>query len=112
MHPSLLGSSRLPTATRAARCGLDARRKVCEHWLEQSDRLVRAARHQAVAPLLAPHPAARPAVDIGDARPVERCRASDVIVVVRVAAVHDHVTGREQRHEVAEHGIDHPRWDH
>ncbi len=77
-----------------------------EDGIEPLDDLGVAADHLTVTALLAPDTARGPDVDIANALRRERFGAADVVAVVGVAAVDDHVTGREERHELSDGGVD------
>ena len=66
-----------------------------------------AADHQAVAPLRPPDSAAGPDVHVVDALRFQFGGAADVIVVVGVAAVDDHVVAFEKRDKGVQRRIDH-----
>ena len=59
------------------------------------------ADHEAEAALQPEHPAARPDVDVVDVLRRELLGPGDVVAVVGVAAVDHHVTGLQQRDELA-----------
>ena len=105
VQPSLFGSRRLPCPTRASRGSLNTGSEGREDRLKQPQRFVRATGHEAVPALLTPHPAAGPTVDIGDASPLKRVRPTDVLVIVRIAAIHDHVAGAEQRNQLGQDSV-------
>ncbi len=85
---------------------VDSRRDRGEDRVEVLHDLVLTADHQAEAALEPEHTAARPDVDVVDARLRELLRAADVVVVVAVAAVDDDVVLRQQRDELLERRLD------
>ena len=85
------------------RC-LDARRDRLEQRPQPLDDRGLAADHQAVAALEAPDAAARADVEVVDPFLAERGGARDVVAVVGVAAVDDHVAGLQPLAQVA-HGL-------
>ena len=105
------GAAYLLPAGRARRL-LDTRRQGGEDGVEAPDDGFLAADHQAVASLRAPDPAAGPDVHIMNALRFQFGGAADVIVVVGVAAIDDHVVAFEQRDEGLQRRIDHRRRHH
>jgi hypothetical protein len=80
-------------APRGPRGGVDPWRDRREQRRDPVDDLVLAAEHQAEAALDAPHAPAGAAVDVVDPLLAELVRVADVVEVVGVAAVDDHVAG-------------------
>ncbi len=70
------------------------------------------ADHQTVAPLRPPDPAAGPNVHVVDALSFQLGGAAEVIVVVGVAAVDDHVIAFEEGDKGVQRRIDHRRRHH
>ena len=80
--------------------------------LEECDRVRLPADHQA-EPLLEPeHPAARADVEVADSGGLELIGATDVVPIVRVAAVDEHIALGEQRPQLADHRVDDRRRHH
>ena len=109
------GGSRAWTSSSSepAACGAGARlrhpaagRKRCEHRLYQRDRLALAADHQAVPLIEAEDAAAGTDVEITDASRLELLCPADVIVIVGIAAVDEHVAGCQQRSQLPDHRVD------
>ena len=93
--------------SRCARRRLDARGEGREDRGETLDGRFVTADHQAVSTVHPPDSAARADVHIVNAFQFQFGVAADVIVVVRVAAVDDHVVTCEERDKAIERLIDH-----
>src|SRR5262249_61868722 len=96
---SLLGGALALRAPRGARRLADPRGQRSEDRVEALPPRRLAADHETEAALEPPDPAARAHVHVVEAARAELVGAPDVVVVVRVAAVDDHVVALEQRHE-------------
>src|SRR5581483_1244666 len=90
---AVLGRVGVAAAAGGARGGLDAGGDRPENRVEALDRRIRPADHQAVAAVETEDAAARPAVDVVDASLGELLSPANVVAVVGVAAVDDHVAG-------------------
>ena len=99
-------------STGRARRRLDTWGEGGEDGVEAPDDGFIAADHQAVSPLRPPDSAAGPDVHVVDALRFQLGGAADVIVVVGVAAVDDHVVAFEERDEGLQRRIDHRRRHH
>ena len=106
VEPPLLGRRRVTCATRRSRGRVHARRQVRKHRCQQVDGASGATDHEAVAALLAPDPTAGPGIDPLDAFGRDFRGSTQIIVVVRVPAVDDHVAFLKERHKVIEHRVD------
>jgi hypothetical protein len=93
-------------AGRAGR-GIDVGGKSGKDGINALDDGIIAADHQAVSSLRPPDPTAGACVHIVNAFRLKLGRAADVIVVVRVAAIDDHVVGFEERNDGLQRRIDH-----
>src|SRR5258708_20074257 len=93
MQVALLRGSRDFLSARCARNITAPRRKRFENWIEMLDDLFLAADHLAIATLETPDTTARPYIDVVQRFRVEFFRATDVIDVVRVAAVDHDLAG-------------------
>jgi hypothetical protein len=83
-----------------------------ERRLEQRDCFALTADHQAVALLQTEHAAAGADVEVADAGRAQLVGAADVIVVVGVSAIDQHVAPAEQRAQLGDHRIDQCRRHH
>ena len=92
----------VPVATWRPRRGVDSRGERREYRIEALDDIVLAADHQAEAALQPEHAAAGADVDVVDALLGQLGGMADVVVVVRVAPVDDHIAGLEHLGEVCE----------
>ena len=109
---AVLGGAAYLLPTGRARRRLDTWGQGGENGVEALDDGFLAADHQAVAPLRPPDPAAGPDVHIVDALGFQLGGAADVIVVIGVAAVDDHVVAFEQWDKRLQRRIDHRRRHH
>jgi len=96
----------------AARGQPPARRERGEHRFDPRDDLGFAADHEAISLLEPEHAAARADVEIVDAGGAELGGAPDVVLVVGIAAVDQHVARGEHRAELGDHPIDDRRRQH
>src|SRR4030095_5428514 len=90
--PALGGAPDL-LASRRPRRGAESRSERGEDGIEALHRLGLAADHEAESTLEHPHPTARPHVHVMQSAWLELAGPADVVVIVRVAAVDDHVVG-------------------
>ena len=97
----------LPRAAGRARRGVEARGERREDRLEPAERRLVAADHEAEAALEAEDAAARAAVEVVDPALGELARPSQIVSIVRVAAVHDRVAGREQLRDLPHRTLRH-----
>ncbi len=98
---AVLGRRRLTGAPGGPRRRADARRQRREDRAEPVDDLLLTADHEAEAALEPPDAATRAAVDVVDPALRELGRVPEIVVVVGVAAVDDHVPGLEHLGEGA-----------
>ena len=83
-----------------------------ERRLDQRDRLRRAADHQAVTLLESEHPATRADIEVVNALAAQPGGSADVVAVVGVAAVDQHIAPGEQWRELTDHRVDDCRGYH
>ena len=74
--------------------------------------LLFAANHQAVPAIGTPDPAASPGIDIVNTLGLEFARATNIVHVVRIAAVNDGVAGLHVRGKIVQSLIDRGCGDH
>src|SRR5215472_13126015 len=89
--PLLCGSPNLFTS-RSAWCCINAWSQGREDRIEILDNVLFATDHQAIAAFESPHTAACSAVHIVDTFRFEFSSAPDIIMIVRIAAINDHIT--------------------
>src|ERR1044072_8820360 len=68
--------------------------------------------HLAIATLESPNTATRSHVDIVNSLGAQLLSATNVVDVIRIAAIDDHITGRHNSSELVEHRVDKRRRNH
>ncbi len=112
MQVTVLGGAAGLLSTGRAGGRLDTRRERRKDRVETPDGRFVAANHQAVSTVHPPDPAAGPDIHVLNAACTKFGGPADVIVVVGVAAVDDHVVVFEERQEGAQRGINRHRRHH
>ncbi len=112
MQVAVFGGSADLLATGRAPRSLDTRSQGDEERVETSNDGFLAADHQAVAAFRSPDTAAGPDVYVVEALRFQLGGAANVVAVIGIAAVDDHVVAFEQRDKGLQRRIDHCRRRH
>src|SRR5216684_2438912 len=109
---TFFGSARHFVAAGSAINVAAAGRERFENRIEALHNISLAANHLAIAALKAPNAAAGADIAIVNSFRGEFFRAADIIDVVRIAAVDDHIVFLELAHQIVQRSIDYRGWHH